>query len=213
MRKGLGHPASVVLLASAITSPAFSQGAAPPAPAWSGSARCELTVQGPGYTDRQTHTWTMGGPPRVEGAFRVYAGTWSVAGGGSLHRSQGNQVLTAQWTTNASPVSAAIAVFVRASDGRMFIQSRHAQVRARDAIQGSQQLTIGGKAQTPVKIGAEAFEWSFPAVEVSGGSTSANGSSAPAVNGSVGYMQPAGSRAAASCTWQFSQSSSRTSTS
>src|SRR5207237_251046 len=31
------------------------------------------------------------------------------------------------------------------------------------------------------------------------------GSSAPGVNGSLGYMQPAGSRATASCTWQFGQ--------
>jgi hypothetical protein len=111
----------------------------------------------------------------------------------------------AQWTTNAPAMTAPIAIFVRASDGRMFIQPRHAQVRGRGAIQGYQQLTIDGKAQTPAKIAAEAFEWTFPVVEVPASSTTVSGSSTPAVTGSVGHMQPAGSRATASCTWQYVQ--------
>src|ERR1044071_1909834 len=106
---------------------------AQPAPeaAWAGWARCQIAVQGPGYTDQRTHTWTItGSAPTVEGAFRVYAGTWSVVGGGSLRRTQGSQTLTAEWAANAPAVSAPIAVFTRASDGRMFIQARHAQLRA-----------------------------------------------------------------------------------
>jgi hypothetical protein len=145
-------------------------GAQQPAPqgAWAGWARCQINVTGPGYTDQQTHTWAItGSSPAVEGAFRVYPGTWSVVGGGSLHRTQGDQTLVAQWATNAPTVSAPIAVFVRASDNRMFIQARHAQLRGSQSIQGYQQLTIDGKPQTPGKIAAEAFEWSFPEVIVS----------------------------------------------
>jgi hypothetical protein len=180
-----------------------------PAPRWSGWARCQIDVSGPGYVDRQTHTWTIvGDTATVEGAFRVFRGTWSVVGSGSLQRSQGTQTLTAQWTTNAANVDAPIAVFVRASDGRAFIQARHAQLRAR-AIQGSQQLVIDGKPQTPGPIAADAFEWAFPVVAVTrpapGASLIASGSSAPAVNGPVGLMQPAGTNATASCTWQFAE--------
>ena len=123
----------------------------------------------------------------------------------------GSQTLTVQWATNAQNLSAPLAVFVRASDGRMFIQARHAQVRAPQAVTGYQQLTIDGKPQMPGKIGAEAFEWAFPVVEVSrpkpGENATANGSSTPVVNGKVGFMQPAGTQATASCTWKFGEGS------
>ena len=176
---------------------------------WAGWARCQINVSGQGYSDQQTHTWMLsGGAATVSGAFRVYPATWSVVGGGSLQKTQGNQTLVAQWATTAQNLSAPIAVFVRASDGRMFIQARHAQVRAQRSINGYQQLVIDGKPQRPGTIAAEAFEWSFPVVAVSrpkgSANATANGSSTPAVNGKVGYMQPAGTQATASCTWQFS---------
>jgi len=181
--------------------------------AWAGWARCQINVQGPGYTDQQTHTWTIsGGAPTTQGAFQVYAATWSVVGGGSFSRTQGNQTLTAQWATNAPSISAPLAVFVRASDHRMFIQSRHAQLRSTGAVQGYQQVTIAGKPQTPGKIGAEAFEWGFPVIAVSAPvppdtHATAVGSNTSSTNGSVGMMQPAGSQGTASCTWQFGQGS------
>jgi hypothetical protein len=179
-------------------------------PSWSGWARCQINVTGHGYTDQQTHTWTIrSGAPTVAGAFHVYQGTWSVVGGGSLQKTQGNQTLAARWSTNTQGMSAPIAEFVRASDGRMFIQARHAQLRSAGGIQGYQQLTIDGKPQKPGAIGAEAFEWAFPDVVVSrpnpNASLVANGSNTSAVKGSVGFMQPAGSQGAAACTWQFSQ--------
>jgi hypothetical protein len=178
--------------------------------AWAGWARCEIRVSGQGYSDQQTHTWMIGGgTPTVSGAFRVYPATWSVVGGGSLQRTQGNQTLQAQLATSAQVLSAPIAVFVRASDGRMFVQARHAQVRAARSVNGYQQQTIDGKAQKPATIASEAFEWAFPVVEVSrpkpGENATANGSSTPVVNGKLGYMQPADAQATASCTWQFSQ--------
>lgn len=178
---------------------------------WSGWARCQVSVQGPGYSDQQTHTWTItAGAPTTEGAFQVYAATWSVTGSGSLTRSQGNQSLTAQWATNGPAVSAPVAVFVRASDRRMFIQSRHAQLRSTGAVQGFQRQTIAGVPQKPADIRAEAFEWAFPLIAVSAPvapetNATANGSSTSPTNGSVGVMQPGGSQGTASCTWQFGQ--------
>lgn len=187
-----------------------SKSSAPSTAPWSGWARCEINVNGQGYSDQQTQTWIItGAKSSVSGAFRVYPATWSVVGGGSLQRTQGNQTLMAQWSTTAQNVSGPLAVFVRASDKRMFIQARHAQLRARNAINGYQQLIIDGKPQTPGKIAAEAFEWAFPVVEVSrpkpAAEAIANGSSKPAVNGKVGFMQPAGTQAAASCQWHFGQ--------
>jgi len=195
----------------ALASLAAAQQTAAPAP-WGGWARCEINVSGQGYSDHQTHTWSIrSSTSTVSGAFRVYPATWSVAGGGSVQRTQGSQSSIVQWATSAQNLSAPLAVFVRASDGRMFIQARHTQTRAPGAVSGYQQVTIDGKPQKPGPISAEAFEWAFPVVEVSrpkpGDPAIANGSSTPLVNGKVGYMQPAGTQATASCTWQFGQGS------
>jgi len=200
---------SSVLIALASTAAAQQSASQGP---WGGWARCEISVSGQGYSDHQTHTWTISSSTStVSGAFRVYPATWSVAGSGSVQRSQGNQSSIVQWATSAQNLSAPLAVFVRASDGRMFIQARHTQTRAPGAVSGYQQVTIDGKPQKPGTISAEAFEWAFPVVEVSrpkpGDPATANGSSTPPVNGKVGYMQPAGTQATASCTWQFGQGS------
>jgi hypothetical protein len=198
------------LLASCfLAAPALAQQPLPGA--WGGWARCVVTVQGPGYNDQQTHTWTIaGGAPAAQGAFLVHAGTWSVVGRGSLSRSQGNQTFTAQWATNGPETSGPIAVFVRASDNRMFIQARHSQLRSRAAIQGFQQLTIAGVPQTPGRLAAEAFEYSFPVIAVSAPvppSTNATaiGSSVTPLQGSYGVMQPGGSAVTAACNWNFAQ--------
>ena len=171
---------------------------------WSGWRRCEISVQAAGYADKQTHTWQMaGGAPSREGAFQVYAATWSVAGGGSFSKTQGKQTLAAEWSTDAHRSGASIAVFVRASDGRMFIQARHPQLRAPGSVNGYQQVTFDGKRQKPQIIASEAFEFMFDAVEIDPKKPSVSGSSTPIVNGALGFMQPGGARATASCTWQF----------
>jgi len=206
----LARLALALTISIATVDPAVAQPATAPQATWAGWARCQIDVTGPGYSDQQTHTWMItSGTPTVQGAFSVYPGTWSAVGGGSLQRTQGKQTLVAQWATNTPTMSAPIAVFVRASDQRMFIQSRHAQLRGVAGVQGYQQLTIDGKPQTPGKIASEVFEWAFPQVAVTRPSPNANlvanGTSTSAVNGSVGFMQPAGSQGTASCTWQFSQ--------
>jgi hypothetical protein len=179
---------------------------APVPPPWAGWARCQIDVQGPGYREQAIHTWTIAGSsPVVEGAFRVYPGTWSVVGRGGFQRTQGSQTLVGEWAINGQSTNAPIAVFVRASDGRMFIQARHAQLRSLAAIAGYQQQTIAGTPQPPGQISGEAFEWAFPMIDLSPTNTTVSGSSTPAVNGSAGYMQPAGSRGTASCAWQFAQ--------
>ena len=73
---------------------------------WSGWARCELNIVGPGYENRETHTWyvtdIMGNTPAMAGS-----GTWSVAGRGQLD--QGNPAQTSQhaeWSINGSSSAA-----------------------------------------------------------------------------------------------------------
>jgi hypothetical protein len=181
----------------------------PPEAPWSGWARCEINVSGQGYSDKQTHTWTISSSASaVSGAFRVYPATWSVLGAVRPAHA-GNQTSIAQSATHAQNFSAPLAVFMRTSDRRMFIQARHTQTRAPGSVNGYQQVTIDGKPQKPGTVSAEAFEWAFPVVEVSrpkpGDPLVANGSSTPLVNGKVGFMQPAGTQATASCTWQFGQ--------
>jgi hypothetical protein len=87
---------------------------------------------GPGYSDQQTHTWTrLGGAPTKQGAMQIQAGTWSVTGQGFLEKTEGQQTLKAQWTTNVPGMSAPIAVLIRASDGKRIIKPWHAQLRSR----------------------------------------------------------------------------------
>jgi hypothetical protein len=179
---------------------------APPPGAWSGWARCELSVEGHGYVDRQTHRWDISGTPvSGNGAIRVQAATWSVDGAGSLDQTQGRQTRTATWKTKASGISAPIAFIVRASDGRLLIKSWHAQQRVHGAVTGTQQVTIDGNAQTPGPISGEAFEWSFPTIIEGATVTNSSGTRSEPVHGSVGLMQPANSTATATCSWNLSR--------
>jgi len=190
-----------------MTAPALCQNAAIDAP-WSGSAQCQINVQGQGYMHSETHTWTLtGGQPSVQGAIRVHPATWKVTGQGSFTRTQGTQTLSGQWTTSATQANAPIAIFVRASDGRLILKSWHAQLRAAGGVTGTQQQTINGIPQSQVPISAEAFEWAVPVSDSSAASTQIRGSSSIATRGAVGPMQPGGSKGTAVCTWQFSKSS------
>ena len=189
--------------------PSLPQTHSPADGPWSGSAQCQITVQGNGYSDVQTHSWAItSGAPTTQGAIRLFASTWSVTGGGSLQRTQGNQTLKAQWETSAQSSGAPISVFVRASDGRLLIKSGHAQLRTKGGITGSQQLFENGKPKPSSKISAEAFEWQLPVAEDNSTATNIQGSNQQEIKASVGLMQPAGSKVIASCTWSFSRPAS-----
>lgn len=195
-------------MASVLSATGFCQTASHPVSGpWSGGAQCEIQVQGPGYTHHETHTWTLtGAPPSKQGAISVYPGTWSVMGQGSLQRTQGQQTLSAQWTTNASQSSATVGIFTRASDGKLIIKSFHAQLRTKGGVAGTQRVEIHGVVQSPQGvISLEAFEWPFPSVEDIASVTTISGSGTKATTGSVGPMQPGGSKGTATCTWHFAK--------
>lgn len=170
---------------------------------WSGTAECRIEVQGSGYRDQQTHTWTLsGGAPNGSGAIQVHPAVWSVSGAGEFERNQGTQRLIGEWKT-AGQASAPFAMFVRASDGKLILKPWHSQLRIPNAIRGSQQQTVDGKPQKPVAIGLEAFEWAFPAIDADATSKRISGQSTPLVTGKVGPMQPAGAVATCRCSWDF----------
>ena len=175
---------------------------------WVGWVRCDITAQGAGYTDRQTHTWVItGGAPRVEGVFRIYPATWTVVGGGSLQtRTQPPSNVTGQWTTNGQSSNAPIAVWMR-GDGRIVFTLRHEQLRIPNGFIGSRSFTVDGKQGPGQAIAAETYEYRFqpiddaPANTISGSSTLA----IPSSNAFAPVPQP-GSTASAACSWQFVQS-------
>jgi hypothetical protein len=193
---------ALALLLSAGPSPA--QTTAPKT--WNGSASCDVTVTGPGYNDQQTHKWAMtGAAPTKSGAFDIYPGTWSVSGGGSLDRTQGSQTLHAEWKRSVAGMSAPISVIVRASDGAILIGAGHAQLRAANAVSGTQEVRVDGKVTGHSQIGLEAFEYAFPSTQSAAKSTQVSGQKSDSPSGSFGPMQPAGSKVQVSCNWSFQQ--------
>ena len=195
----------LVAMAAALTWQGASAQTATPAD-WSGWARCQVDVVGPGYTDRRTHTWTLtGGAARTEGAFRVFPASWSVVGSGSIDRTQGSNTLTARWAVNGSSTNAPISFWTRASDSRLLASSRHGQVVANGGVAGYAVYTNDGKPNPPQQIATQAQEWAFPTVDDEATSKTLKGTSSTGVAGAIGYMQQPGSQTTVSCSWQFAQ--------
>ena len=197
-----------MLLAAALMVPAIlqagSSGAAVP-PAWSGSASCTITVTGPGYQHSETQRWAVSGPTSVSGAFRLVPSRWMDTGSGSSQVTQGDQTRDITWTVKAA-AAGKFRFFVRASDKRLVIGQANAQLRVKDGITGTQQLTIGGVAQTPGPVGLEAFETQLPPIVAAATSRTVSGSTPPTrVAGSFGPFQPAAAATTKSCTWKFSK--------
>ena len=62
---------------------------------WSGWVRCELTAQlnenGRSYVNQQTHTWALTAATPASGTdIKEYPATWTVDGGGTGQRQEGN---------------------------------------------------------------------------------------------------------------------------
>jgi hypothetical protein len=174
---------------------------------WSGQAQCQLSVQSPSYSYQEVQTWILSGTPTMQGAMQVYPGTWSVTGQGGKQDRLGLQTTTIQWTTSVPPMTAPIAVFVRASDNQLIIKSWHAQLRADAAVSGSRQVILAGRAQSPSLVSFPEYEWQFPIIQDAPTSTGVSGTSSTPNTAGIGPMQPAGLQATADCTWQFTKSS------
>jgi hypothetical protein len=73
-----------------------------------------------------------------------------------------------------------------------------------NGITGTQQVTIGGVAQTPGPVALEAFETQLPAIVTRRTSRSISGSMPPAtVHGSFAPFQPAAATVTKKCAWRY----------
>ena len=180
-----------------------SSGAA--SPGWSGSASCTITVTGPGYQHTETQRWQVSGPTKVRGSFLLVPSHWTDTGSGSSQVTQGDQTRSITWTVTAA-AAGQFQFVVRASDHKLLIGQANAQLRVPNGITGTQQLTIGGVAQTPGPVGLEAFETQLPPIVTRRTSRIVSGSTPPTtVNGSVAPFQPAGAAVTKRCTWRFAK--------
>jgi hypothetical protein len=198
----------VAALAVSATSVAMlhpGSGGAAAAPGWSGSASCTITVTGPGYQHTETQRWQVSGPTKLRGAFRLVPSRWTDTGSGSSDVTQGDQTRTITWTVKAA-ATGQFQFFVRASDGKLVIGQANAQLRVANGITGTQQVTIGGVAQTPGPVGLEAFETQLPPIVARRTSRTVSGSMPPTVvKGSFAPFQPAAATVTKKCTWRFTK--------
>ncbi len=176
---------------------------------WSGSASCKITVTGPGYQHSETQKWQVSGPTSLRGSFQLVASRWTDTGSGSSQATAGNQTRTITWTVNAA-AAGRFQFFVRASDSKLVIGQSNAQLRVRNGITGTQQLTIGGVAQAPGAVGLEAFETQLPPIVARATSVIVSGSMRPTrVHGAFGPFQPATAVVTKSCSLRFVEAGTR----
>ncbi|MFZ1880186.1 MAG: hypothetical protein WAU41_08470 [Gaiellaceae bacterium] len=187
--------------AAALLHPA--SGGAAAAAGWSGSASCTITVTGPGYQSSETQRWQVSGPMRVRGSFQFVPSRWTDTGSGSSQQTVGDQTRSITWTVKAA-AAGRFQFVVRASDRKLVVGQANAQLRVPNGITGTQQLTIGGVAQTPGPVGLEAFETQLPPIVTVRTRRLITGSTPPTVvHGSVAPFQPAAATVTKRCAWRF----------
>jgi hypothetical protein len=198
---------SLAMIATASwTPPSFCQTGVLPAQAWSGFVQCQVKMQGPGYLDQQTHTWTItAGTASQQGAMLVHPATWSVTGQGSAQQDHGGQAVDASWSTNVAPVSGPIAVFVRASDSRLIIKSWHSQLSVFNAMNGSVRSMGSGGSSNAQSIHRTVYELPFPTIEDVASSTQVSGSDTRVMPTLGSSMETPGTQGTLTCNWQFAK--------
>ncbi|NJO12225.1 MAG: hypothetical protein HC872_00735 [Gammaproteobacteria bacterium] len=173
---------------------------------WSGWARCEVNTQGPGYEQKDTHTWFVNGA-RGSTTATQGTGSWQVVGKGNL--SQGNPAQTAMraaWAINGGSTPASDVRFgvVTVATGQVAIRRFHSQLGTQGAVVGYVQQIISNSPRTPTTISGTVWEWQFPTVQGSAtGQTIAGTSSTTHPGIGWGYMQASGSTITSTCSWQF----------
>lgn len=166
---------------------------------WSGQAQCQLAVQSQGFVHQEIQAWTLtGAAPTLQGAMQIYPATWSVSGQGGAQRPQGTQVMAAQWNNNVPGLNAPIAIFVRASDGRLVIKLWHSQL---SVFGGTNSVRQVGTSQTSTAY--TVFEWSFPMIDDAATSTNVSGTGTVQVTANSIPIPSANSTGVATCKWQF----------
>ena len=187
--------AGLMAVGLSVAPAAASQSASASGPAWSGSVRCEIDIQGTGYSSHETHTWTITGPP-APGNIPEYPGMWTVTGTGSVKPTKDRQT-SAEWKTNGSAPGVRMVIFVRGQDRRLVVLLRHGQLSAPAGTTMRQQAT------TTVPVS----EWRpFPDIQDVESATRLTGSATIPV-GRTNALQSADAKGQAACTWDLVQGS------
>lgn len=162
-------------------------------------------MTGLGYQHSETQRWRLSGATKVRGGFQFVASNWTDTGGGSSQVTQGDETRNISWTVKAA-APGQFRFFVRASDDKLVVGQANAQLRVPNGITGTQQLTIGGVAQTPGPVGSEAFETQLPPMVAGATSTRFSGSMPKTtVKGSYGPFQPGAATSTKRCSWRFAK--------
>lgn len=170
---------------------------------WTGWAQCQITIQAPGYTHRETHQWTITGGGTRNANMEISPATWTVTGNGSGERMSGDTTLSAQWQVDGTVPNVEIGV-TRHVD-RITVQRWTGHGPARGALTGVE--TIGG-ASRPRSIVSDVQQWVFPRVEGATTSTRIAGSSTERFDGVRGPVNPpAGAQGSVACSWDFTRGS------
>jgi hypothetical protein len=114
---------------------------------WNGWARCEIDIQGPGYVNKETHTWSL---RRARLGVKT-TGSWTVVGAGRWDRGQPRETFThEEWLINPDLSVIYDAKFlVSIAGGKVSIKPDHAQLHITDGIQGYSQQTVNNKPRKP----------------------------------------------------------------
>ena len=108
---------------------------------WAGWVRCELSAQlneqGRSYLNQQTHTWELTASTPTSGTdIKEYPATWTVVGGGTGQRQEGNgRTVADKWNTSGQPMSTTISFRVDLT-GALIIALRGAQLASVGAMTG-----------------------------------------------------------------------------
>jgi len=191
----------VALLLLAALTPAGAQAAG-----WSGWARCELNIVGPGYENRETHTWEIrdvtGNTPAMWGTSQ-----WSVSGRGGLDAGNPQSSAThARWSVNANALPGGRFGLIT-NGGVISIRPFHSQLGQSGGIAGYSQQIVNNSPRTPMTISATAYEWTFPSIEGAANSQTLSGSAPGVPAPGWGYMRASGSTMTAMCSWSLANGS------
>src|SRR5262245_33462580 len=143
---------------------------------WSGWVQCELTAQlneSPRtYFNQQTQTWILTSSTPTSGTdIKEYPATWSVAGGGTGTRQEGNgRTVSDKWNTAGQPMSTTISFRVDLT-GTLIIALRADQLSSVGATTGmSVAHSTNGNApdQTTQPPALTVQEFRFPLIRDDG---------------------------------------------
>jgi hypothetical protein len=172
----------------------------------SNGGQCVIDIRaGQSYRHTEIQRWVVTGPGMQSAPGKLYPIQWTSTGSGFLHEDNGigtkNDI---NWGISGSRTTQFRAQLV-ASTGNWLIQQAESAFTIPNGVSGTQQQTINNVAQQPSVIGAQDFEFNYPAIVAPGSLTQITEMKQFPVdqNHKIGYSQPASATGTVTCEWQF----------